>query len=308
MSVFPLSAMIRDFRLRHRFISSLQDLDVRGFRRLASRLPYWLIPAPGGPVTLRTLYGFCLHIDPVRDSGIEHTLYYTGTYEKGTLHILKKHLRPGDIFVDVGANIGLMSIYASRLVGNTGSVFAFEPNPETLGLLRMNIELNRAGNISVSGLAIGEKAGEAMIYERWDSNRGSASLIDPGIETTTHRVAVTTLDEFFLSDPGDRTGRPGDRIKLIKMDIEGYELEALRGASGILSGPDPPALIIECTDDHHSGRIEAIFEFLSDCDHYRIFKLKGGKSRTSHLREIHRADEMPLKDNVFCCTREHITR
>ncbi len=112
--------MKRNFFIRHALVSSLLEIDVRGIRRIAHHLPRLLIPEPQGICIMKTRYGFCLQIDPVRDQGVERSIYYTGTYEKGSLAIMKRLLRKGDSFVDVGANIGLMSLYASQLVGASG--------------------------------------------------------------------------------------------------------------------------------------------------------------------------------------------
>lgn len=105
------------FTLRHKLISSLQDADIRGIRRLAHYLPKALIPKPKGTLTIRTLYGFHMIVDPVKDHGVEESIYYTGTYEKGTLFIMGNLLKEGNLFVDVGANIGMLAIYAASVVG-----------------------------------------------------------------------------------------------------------------------------------------------------------------------------------------------
>ncbi len=131
--------MIKNYTTRHKLISSLLEIDVKGIRRVAHHLPRFLIPAPKGVCTMKTNYGFYLQIDPVKDQGVERSIYYTGTYEKGSLAVLKQLLRKGDSFADVGANIGLMSLYASQLVGTKGKVWAFEPNPETARILKENV-------------------------------------------------------------------------------------------------------------------------------------------------------------------------
>jgi FkbM family methyltransferase len=292
----------RRFPLRHSLISALADLDIRGVRRIARSLPGLLIPEPGGACIMRTLHGFWLRIDPVRDEGVERSIYYTGTYEKGALAVMKRILGQGDLFVDAGANIGLMSLFASGLVGRAGRVYAFEPNPETAAILRENIRINGAENIEVSECAIGRRPGKARIYERWDLNRGSATLIRPEVESGSHEVTVTTLSEFL------RDKRP---VRLVKLDIEGFEPEALQGAMELLQREDPPVLMVECSEiagDSSAGGPRAIYDLLAGGGRYRIFRGRGGKGRVSRLVEVKGAGEMPPHDNIYCFTGDHIRR
>jgi len=227
--------MKQKFPLRHALISAFLEIDIRGFRRIAHHLPKLLIPSPKEDCVMLTRYGFYLYIDPVKDKGVERSIYYTGTYEKGALAIMKQILREGDVFADVGANIGLMSIYAAQLVGTSGRVLAFEPNPETATILEENIRLNELSNTESIRYAVGKTPDKALIYERWDSNRGSASLIKPEEKAESHEIEIITLSEFFSTDL-----KTGKLPRLIKLDIEGFELEALEGARELLNSAAPP--------------------------------------------------------------------
>ena len=294
-------------------ISTLLDWDVRGIRALAHRLPGWLLPKPEEACIIRTGYAFWLQIDPVKDDGVERSLYYTGTYEKGVLAIMAKVLGAGDHFVDVGANIGLMSIYASLLVGDEGRVTAFEPNPETAAILEENIALNECPNIKVSRMAMGSKAGKAVIYDNWDSNRGSASLVKPEQEAGSHEIQVGTLSEFFTTsseeNAANRVGFPGRKNTLIKLDIEGYELEALKGAGDILNADRPPMLVVECSEtrENEGGYTPTdLYNFLTSAGRYRIFTGRKDKSRVSRLVEITSPEDLPMHDNIWCFTPDHI--
>jgi FkbM family methyltransferase len=297
--------MKKNFFLRHRLISSLLEIDVKGFRRVAHHLPPLLIPTPKGICTVKTHYGFWLRIDPVKDKGVERSIYYTGTYEKGSLAIMKQLLRKGDCFVDVGANIGLMSLYASKLVGTKGKVWAFEPNPDTALILEMNIRINNATNIELSRYAVGKNPGKALIYDRWDSNRGSASLIKPEGETASHEIEVTTLSEFFKK----KIKEGGNLPKLLKLDIEGFELEALKGALDLLNSNQAPMLIVECSQQRENtfGKgTDPLYEFLRNLRHYRIFRGKKDKSRVSKLVEVLAIEDLPVHDNIYCLTDKHL--
>ncbi len=297
--------MKRNFFLRHALVSSLLEIDLKGFRWIAHHLPRLLIPRPKGICTMKTRYGFWLKIDPVKDQGVERSIYYTGTYEKGSLAIMRHILGHGDMFVDVGANIGLMSLYASQLVGSEGKVVAFEPNPDTARILVENIGLNKVSNIEHSGYAVGKSPGKAQIYDRWDFNRGSASLIKPEQVTGSHEIEVTTLSKFFKKEIKEGAPLP----RLVKLDIEGFELEALEGALDLLNSKHPPMLIVECSEKRENtfgGAADPLYKFLVKLGHYRIFRGKKDKSRVSKLVEVQSIKDLPTHDNIYCFTEDHI--
>ena len=111
--------------------------------RLINLISKIFIPKPKGPRLVHTIYGFdIICMDPVNDKGVEKPLYLTGTYEAGTLSVMDKCLGEEDIFIDVGANIGLMSIFSSGVIGSKGKVYSFEPVLETFTILKKNIEIN----------------------------------------------------------------------------------------------------------------------------------------------------------------------
>ena len=290
---------MKSFYLRHKLISSIQDINIKGSRRLAYLVVQLLIPRAKKSLIVKTLYGFNMKIDPVKDKGVEKSLYYTGTYEKGTLDILKNLLSDGDVFIDIGANIGLMSIFASSLVKNDGKVIAFEPNPDTRQILNENIILNSIGNIEVSSYALGSITENTKIYDRWDSNRGSASLIRSEGSTEGHDIKVIRLSDYINSNT---------KISLIKLDIEGYELEALKGADHILQRKNPPMLIVEFShlrENKLDQGTNKMYELIKSFN-YRLFKPIGGKGRLSKLVEVTQKSELPNHDNIYCFTNEHL--
>lgn len=113
-----------------------------------------------------TRYGFDLVVDPRRNKGVDASVYYNGTYEAGTVFTIMQSLRPGDVFIDAGANIGLMSLAAAQVVGPAGRVHAFEPVPELINLFRQNIALNGTPNVTLHPQALGSANERRTIYER----------------------------------------------------------------------------------------------------------------------------------------------
>jgi FkbM family methyltransferase len=148
---------------------------------------------------------------------------------------LRTFLRPGQVVVDVGANIGTHSIVSAMRVGTTGRVYAFEAHPTTVRFLRQNIRLNQLDSIiKVIDCALGEASGEAVFSDKRSDDQncilpGSA----PGIS-----VRVRPLDSLLSEE----------RIDLLKIDVEGFELMVLRGARRTLSRTG--AIYFEAWDQH----------------------------------------------------------
>ena len=130
-------------------------------------------------------------------------------------------LRRGDTFVDVGANLGALSLRAATVVGPEGRVHAIEPHPVTFDYLRRNVELNGLRNISMHNTALGAEQGIVHFTSKLHDDQNQAST-GPGIE-----VKCTTLDELL----GDAV----ERVDLLKVDVEGFELFVLQGAARLLA-------------------------------------------------------------------------
>jgi FkbM family methyltransferase len=281
------------FPISHKLISLLRDIDIRGIRKLSVVLPRVLLPDSTkiGAHILQTNDGFLMKIDPSKDAGVELSLFQTGTYEKGTLYFITSCLNRGDCFIDIGANIGLMSIFASQCVGNSGKILAFEAHPETHELLQENIALNHIENIDTFNFALGNETGKATIYDNWNVNRGGASLVIHAENSTGFEVDVKTLDEVIQND---------FQPKMIKIDVEGFEFQVLKGATNTIKNCKP-ILIIEfsVSRENQYDPFEMI-DFIESFGFYEIFKLSGTKERKSKLIQINSREEFPNHDNIFC--------
>ena len=285
---------VKNFSFRHKLISFVRDIDVRGIRMLSSLLPKLLIPKAKGPYILETIHGLSLRIDPSIDNGVERSLHETGTYEKGVLGFMQDYLQPGEVFVDIGANIGLMSIFAAKCIGNTGHVHAFEALPKTAGILQENIDINACTNITIHGFALGAENGTATIYENPQVNRGGASLVvNDGSEGT--QISVKKLDDVYPKEAP---------ISMVKIDVEGYEPMVLEGARNTLLRCRP-IVIIEVSSAVSEASIGALNQIRALGD-YHFFRLKGTKERKSPLIEIFGDHALPAHDNVFCIPVERL--
>jgi FkbM family methyltransferase len=161
-----------------------------------------------------------------------------GLYELDTARLIRRLLAPGGHFVDCGANLGYFSLLAARRVGRLGRVDAFEPDPQNRTRLQAHVALNHADAVvRVHAAALADRVGKLQLHHPDPSraNHGQASLfadLAPGGESFD--VPLVRLDQAIERVPD-----------LIKMDVEGAELLALRGAESLLVGDRPPSLIIE---------------------------------------------------------------
>lgn len=144
-------------------------------------------------------------------------------------------IEPGDTFVDVGANIGYNTVYAQALVGAMGLVIAIEPAPDNLEVLQRQLETNAMLGVVVHGVAAGEQSETRNLYLRGEVSAVNSLFPDGcyGPVTDVARVSVEPLDVLV----------PG-RADVIKIDVEGGELEVLRGATRLLADP-PVRLLVE---------------------------------------------------------------
>jgi FkbM family methyltransferase len=176
---------------------------------------------------------------------IGRVLAVSGVWEAQVTAAFKAILGRGDVCVDVGANIGYFTLLASRLVGPDGHVYALEPSPESQVTLAANLELNGAKNVTALGVAAGDTDGEAEFYEAHPRNRGASSLRPASaegdaVERTARSVEVRRLDSVVSDDHLSR-------LKLVKIDVEGHELEVMRGLEPLLLRGSRPSIVVELT-------------------------------------------------------------
>lgn len=167
----------------------------------------------------------------------------TGNYELSTVHTLRRLLRPGMTMLDVGANIGYLSLVAARSVGPRGHVYAFEPDPYNRVVLKRNIRANAATCIEIIPMAAGRVSEPLDLHVKIDES-GALSTLYVGAMSVhggdwkTVRVEGTTLDAWAAA-------RGWPAVHVIKLDIEGAELDALSGASEVLRRNPEVVLIVE---------------------------------------------------------------
>lgn len=159
----------------------------------------------------------------------ERMTFFLGRYyELGVLETLDLLLHPGDRFVDVGANIGMITLHARSLVGDDGRIDCFEPNPDCVAAIHANLILNGITNVVIHPCGLGDRAGP-MILHLTSEHTGTATLADTG-EDTVRKFSVDV-------EVGDEALREPPRV--IKIDVEGFELQVLRGLRRTLADSAP---------------------------------------------------------------------
>lgn len=184
-----------------------------------------------------------IKINLYKDSLLCKFIY--NSFEESELKFLRKFLKKGDSFIDIGANIGLFTLHASMIVGNEGCVYSFEPTPRTFDRLKENIDLNLCQNVTAENIGLSDKSGimsfntSVLGYDAWNS---FADLNEIG-DVITIDVRVIMLDQY-LSE------KKLVNIDFVKIDVEGWELFVLKGANNLLSSERAPVLMIEFTENN----------------------------------------------------------
>lgn len=167
---------------------------------------------------------------------IQQQIYFLGEYEKPEIEFISKNLKEGDVFIDIGANIGLFTLNASKNVGKTGKVISFEAFYSNFLKLKKNAEINHLDNVQLEYLAISDREKMLKIYlNNQDQNAGMASSYLENFDTVEEIKAIS-LDHYAQE-------KSFEKINFIKIDIEGGEYDALLGMKNVLSKFKPILLV-----------------------------------------------------------------
>jgi len=191
----------------------------------------------GRAFTARTTCGFAVSGDAL--DLVQRYIYLYGVWEPNLTHWISGSLKPGDVFIDVGANIGYFSLLASRLVGHAGQVVAVEASPSIFRRLGHNLEQNRANNVRALNIAASETRGELRLFRAPTSNLGASSIFreegfeDEGVVEARPLPEILTREEY-------------ERARMIKIDVEGAEQSVVGGLLPLLgSGRQDLEFVIE---------------------------------------------------------------
>jgi FkbM family methyltransferase len=149
--------------------------------------------------------------------------YYEADYEPETFRFFRETLKKGDTVLDIGGHIGLFAVFTAHLVGSEGKVFSFEPTPLTRGVLQEVVGLNDCSDIvEVRPEAVSAKSGETVFFDTGDDISNANSLVRTERSKREILVKITSVDEFVAER--------NLTVSCLKIDVEGAELDVLRGA------------------------------------------------------------------------------
>jgi FkbM family methyltransferase len=211
-------------------------------------------------VTFVTRHGFRMTVN-LRNPEHQRMYFYGEHDERYEVNNLRRILRPGDVCWDIGANIGFCTCLFASLVGPSGRVMAFEPAPTSRELLQENLDLNRFDNVTLVPKALGAlRERQPLYFTDLAAAEGTASLLSSESRLHHRVVEVDTIDDLSAELP---------RPDLIKIDVEGYQLEVLRGARHFFSAHGP-MVMAELKDLDRNKMLEAQHYF-HDLD-YLLFE------------------------------------
>ena len=201
-------------------------------------------------------------------------IYIRGQHQPYVLKHLHEHLRPGMAVFDVGAHFGLITLTAASTVGSSGSVHSFEPGKKQLRFLRHNIGLSSFSSfVHVNEVAVSDKPG-MLGYVEGKTLGGSRVTAD----FDGNGVTATTLDAYC-----EENGI--EEVDLLKIDVEGHELQVLNGFLRAMDSTKPPRLVLyECDENtcqNHGYSAKDLHMFMLDRG-YEIKKARGGTITTSN--------------------------
>ena len=195
---------------------------------------------PGAPLIQTLPGGLSAHLGHTSTS---YGMYFSKGYcDREAVEIIHRHLRPGMVMLDCGAHIGEFTLAGAAAMGPDAEIHSFEPDPRNFEYLKENVARNQLNRVVVNQCAVGENDGEVKFHLGLDPTASSV-----GLESHTQTVNVITVQVKNLSHYAE--AHRLERVDFLKIDVEGAELAAVKGASDLLKKYKPGLLFIEC-DDH----------------------------------------------------------
>jgi FkbM family methyltransferase len=232
----PSSVRFCDSRFRSSLLHALRFFPVADFWRHPPllqqliRLPLKCVPKS---LVVPILSGRARGLKWITGSGTHGC--WLGTYERDRQQRLQEVLKPGTCFLDIGANVGFYSVLASCIVGELGQVHSFEPSPRNVSFLTRHIELNRLSNVHIHAVALSDGPDRQMSFAA-SANPCSGHLTANHGAVDCIPVRVTSLDSLWR-----RSAYAAPSV--IKIDVEGAELNVLQGGRQLLAECRPVILL-----------------------------------------------------------------
>jgi len=217
-------------------------------------------------------------------------------YEPLEIELIRKEIKLNDFVIDVGAHIGYHTLNMAKCVGKTGKVFSFEPEPENFSILKKNVQVNEYQNIITKNKAVGSSNNKIILYT--SQNHSGIHRMYPSKSCQNQiEIECVKLDDYF------KKNNFLDKIKLLKIDVEGAELNVLQGSKEILSKNKNLSIFLEFVPKHimECGMVpNDILNFLQSYE-FKIFCINEHENRIdpiSNEKEI--LNSFPQGINLFC--------
>ena len=156
-----------------------------------------------------------------RDTTVSQELILSGKWEEYETSLFKRKIKKGDVVLDIGAHIGYYTLIAADIVGDKGKVYAFEPDPKNFTLLERNVHENGYKNVVLVNKAVAEETGSLRLYLNTE-NTGDHRIYKASDKRKSIKIQAITIDDFFKDK--------NKKVNMIKMDIQGSEVRAFKGA------------------------------------------------------------------------------
>ncbi len=229
---------------------------------------------------VRTRFGSHLRVN--KADSVNCFLYYYKVWEPAITAFVQSELKPGDLFVDVGANIGYYTILAAGLVGATGRVVAYEPSPSVFGRLARNVAANGAGGtVTLCPIAISDRAETVNLYLGPPENVGHTSTVPSSHHHFEAQVEALPLSQALAKSELSK-------LKVIKIDVEGTEHKVVAGMADLLPRLPPEAsILLEVSNDYLARSNISAAQVLEPVVHagFRLFKIENGYEPEFYDRE-----------------------
>jgi FkbM family methyltransferase len=201
----------------------------------------WQLTAKSKEVTEIDFFGYKILVH--NPEVARRLIYFHNYYDFNTMKFMERYLKPGDFFIDMGANIGIYSLLAASLVGKEGHIDSFEAFPTTFERLKENVERNDINHkFDLHPLATGESSKTINFTTKFDTrnfvvnNESKQALSDNHNLVSVSCVAIDDILSHY------------NNYAMAKIDVEGYELATLKGAQELLSNHNPPVLLMEMNE------------------------------------------------------------
>lgn len=267
-----------------------------GSRTISRKISKLIIPKLTSDKEIKTIYGYTIEVSPKWGDDV----YNLGFYEAGTLKMIDLILKNSDkTFLDIGANIGLMSLHAAYSLNGKGKVIAFEPVQFFYDKLNSNLGLNNFKNVQTIKKAVGSIATKIPIY----LDGGCPSVISTFRDEkgATEMVEIEPLDDIVKNENITN-------IEFIKIDVEGFEFDVLKGAKQTIIN-HKPVLCIEyikkISDENFNSKI--LLDYLNELNpEYQYFQFVDTSRVEGKLKEVFTENDINDEDNLFCISKKHM--